>query len=233
MKGIQTLVALQTLDNQLMELEELLGGLPVKVEQLKTQEAELINNLDTGRERLKTIAVELGKTELNVAQIRTDVAKLKDQLFLVTSNKQYDALMHEIDFLKTTLDQAETTDLELLEEKSTLETQVKEQEQSLASLTEDLAQRREKLEKLIAESSEKKTALVAKRNEQAGHVSEIHLKEYDRVREGRDGIAVIALSGDACGGCGARIPAQIANDIKAGDTIYNCDVCNRFVYWKE
>ncbi len=100
MNSIQDLIGLQKIDTHLEEIEELLGNLPRKVAALKSEEKTLTSDFEQGKVRLKEIKVELHKAEVNVTGYKEKIEKLKDQLFLVTNNKQYDALMHEIDSLK-------------------------------------------------------------------------------------------------------------------------------------
>ena len=135
MNSIQDLIGLQKIDTHLEEIEELLGNLPRKVAALKSEEKTLTSDFEQGKERLKEIKVELHKAEVNVTGYKEKIEKLKDQLFLVTNNKQYDALMHEIDSLKEKLDQNETKELELLEEKDQLSEQVQNQEKTLESIS--------------------------------------------------------------------------------------------------
>ncbi len=233
MNQIKALVAIQDIDTQLMDIEELLGDLPKKVAELVEEEEALKTNLSTGKNRIKEISVELQKIETDATAHRDKISEHKDQLFLVSNNKQYDALMHEIDFLKEELDTMETRELEILEEKSTLEDTVQLQEKSLETLTTDLKERREKLEQLMAETAEEKAQLEKAREEKAKDVPDNFLRQYNRVREARDGVAVIHIQSNACGGCGAFVPPQTLAEIKGGSILRTCDACNRFLYWKE
>ncbi len=233
MDTIHHLVELQKIDLELMELTDLLGDLPEKVNQLVAEEKSLKDEIENGKNRLKEISVELHKADVDVQDSIVKIDKLKDQLFLVTSNKQYDALMHEIDFLKEELNRYETIDLELMEEKAEREELVKSKEMTLETLSEDLGTRKTKLEKLIAETSNQKTALENKRKEKATFIDPNALKRYDRVRSVKRGIAVVAVDNNACGGCGAGLPPQIVADIKSGSGIRQCDVCTRFLYWEK
>ena len=106
------LVELQNVDTQLRDINELLGDLPKKVDKLRSEEEELINDVETGKSRLKEIELSLNKAEHKMADLKQKIDKLKDQLSLVTSNKQYDALTQEIEYLKVELDEVETADLE-------------------------------------------------------------------------------------------------------------------------
>ena len=105
MNKILSLVELQNVDTQLKDLNELLGDLPKKVEKLRLEEEGLINDVNQGKDRLKEIELSLNKAEHQMADYKAKINKLKDQLSLVTSNKQYDALTQEIEYLKTELDE--------------------------------------------------------------------------------------------------------------------------------
>ena len=162
---VSQLVELQVVDTQLQDLNELLGDLPKKVDNLHQEEESLINTLDKGKNRLKEIELGLNKAGHHLAEIKQKIDKLKDQLSLVTSNKQYDALTQEIEYLKQAMDEVELEDLELDEEKDTLRNDLQEKEENLESLSEDLRTRRGRLVDLIAESADKKSELEKEREE--------------------------------------------------------------------
>ena len=94
MVEVSHLVDLQAVDTQLSDLNELLGDLPKKVDKLHQGEESLIKAVDNGKNRLKEIELALNKAEHRLADIKQKIDKLKDQLSLVTSNKQYLSLIH-------------------------------------------------------------------------------------------------------------------------------------------
>lgn len=232
MNEIQGLVKLQQIDTELQELEELLGDLPTKVEDLKDEEEQLIQSLEEGKHRIKEITMTLDKNDLEMKSISEKIDKLKDQLFLVTTNKQYDALQMEIDYLRTNLDKVELTTLEISEEKDRLEEETKTQAESLESLTQDLGDRRKRLEDLMSESAEKKTELDKRRENQMSKIDNGLLARYNRVSAARDNLVIVSVAAGSCGGCGSVVPPQVAAEVKMGNVIRSCDVCNRFWYWE-
>tara|TARA_B100001123_G_scaffold441504_1_gene582852 strand:- start:18 stop:722 length:705 start_codon:yes stop_codon:yes gene_type:complete len=231
MDNIQQIIALQNIDSQLQEIVELLGDLPNKVAELKDEESSLIQSVEDGNSRLKELDVELNKSEGLVKDINIKIDKYKDQLFLVTSNKQYDALQLEIDHLKDQLDGIEIKLLENTEEKEQLEEKVQSEEGNLDLLKKDLIDRRAKLEILMNESSEKKLKLESDREIQIGNIDQSILSQYSRISDARDGISVVTITGSACGGCGAFVPPQIVSEVRAAKGFRTCDSCSRFLYW--
>jgi len=231
MLELTQLVELQAVDTKLQDLNELLGDLPKKVDKLLLEEESLINAVDKGNNRLKEIELALNKAEHHMAEIKQKIDKLKDQLSLVTSNKQYDALTQEIEYLKQAMNDAELEDLELEEEKETLQNDLQEKEENLESLSEDLRIRRDRLENLIAESANKKSELEKEREEKSIHIDPSVLGRYVRIRDARDGLAVVTIDRNSCSGCGFVVPPQTVSVIRKKTLLYNCDVCSRFLYF--
>ena len=231
MLEVTQLVELQAVDTQLQDLNELLGDLPKKVDKLRLEEESLVIAVDKGNNRLKEIELALNKAEHHMAEIKQKIDKLKDQLSLVTSNKQYDALTQEIEYLKQAMNDAELEDLELEEEKETLQNDLQEKEENLESLSEDLRIRRDRLENLIAESANKKSELEKEREEKSIHIDPSVLGRYVRIRDARDGLAVVTIDRNSCSGCGFVVPPQTVSVIRKKTLLYNCDVCSRFLYF--
>ena len=231
MIDVTQLVELQAVDTQLQDLNELLGDLPKKVDKLRQEEESLINAVDKGNNRLKEIELSLNKAEHHMAEIKQKIDKLKDQLSLVTSNRQYDALTQEIEYLKQAMNEAELEDLELEEEKETLQNDLQEKEENLESLSEDLRTRRGRLENLMAESADKKSELKKKREKKSIQIDPSVLGRYVRVSDARDGLAVVTIDGNSCSGCGFVVPPQTVSVIRKKTLLYNCDVCSRFLYF--
>ena len=232
--SITHLVELQDIDSQLDDLNGLLGDLPKMVEELNEQESRLLSKIEEDKTRLKEINLSLKKSETANSEIQEKINKLTDQLFLVTNNKQYDALTNEIDHFKEQKDENDSHIILSMDEKEILEKSISENEISLEDLKSDLGIRRKKLETALSETSEEKDALEKSREEQISKIDSSTIQIYTKVISARSGVAVVSLSGDACGGCGAALPIQMASEIRAAAAhTHRCDNCGRFVYSKK
>ena len=227
---MEQLIRLQNIDTKLKDLSDLLGDLPSKVEDLNNQEESIKNLITSKKRRSKELDLEISKKELEISDLSGKIDKLKDQLFLVTNNKQYDALMAEIDHLKEKRASFENELIELMEEKELTVELINSKESELQSLSKDLTIRREKLQSVIEESAEEKNTLQKQRNQNIKDIDKNTLKVYDRVIEHRGGLAVVPLEGSACGGCGAHIPPQTVSEVRANSAVHTCGVCGRFLY---
>ncbi len=230
--SIVHLIELQEIDSQLDDLDSLLGDLPKMVDELNAQENSLISKVEEDKKRSKDLNLSLSKSETANKTIQEKINKLTDQLFLVTNNKQYDALTLEIDHLKEKKEDYESQIIAHIEESEELEKNIGENEQTLSELKTDLDVRRKKLESALSETAEEKAALVNSREEQISKIDSSTIEIYSKVMSARSGVAVVPLSGDSCGGCGAALPIQMASEIRAGKT-HTCFNCGRFVYSKK
>jgi Zn-ribbon protein, possibly nucleic acid-binding len=199
------------------------------VDDLNSQEHSLITKVEEDKKRSKDINLSLNKSESANKTIQEKIDKLTDQLFLVTNNKQYDALTVEIDHLKEKKEDYESKIIEHIEENEVLEKSIGENEKLLTELKSDLDVRRKKLEAALSETADEKAALENSRKKQISKIDSNTIKIYSKVISARSGIAVVPLSGDSCGGCGAALPIQMASEIRSGKT-HTCFNCGRFVY---
>jgi len=230
--SITRLVELQDIDSQLEDLNSLLGDLPKMVDELNEKENSLKDRVEADKVTLKEINLNSSKSEKVNSDIQEKINKLTDQLFLVTNNKQYDALTNEIEHLKEQKKENEELLISNLEEKETLEKNINENEASLEELKTDLDVRRNKLDEALSETADEKTALENSRKKQVTEIDDNTMQVYNKVISARSGIAVVPLSGNSCGGCGAALPLQMVSEIRAGD-LHNCQSCGRFVYHKK
>ena len=230
--SIAHLVELQEIDSQLDDLNSLLGDLPKMVDDLNAQENSLASKVEKDKIRSKDINLSLNKSETANKTIQAKIDKLTDQLFLVTNNKQYDALTLEIDHLKEKKENHESQILEHIEENEELEKNITENEKLLYELKSDLDVRRKKLDVALSETADEKAALENSREKQISKIDSSIIQIYSKVISARSGVAVVPLSGDSCGGCGAALPIQMASEIRSGKT-HRCFNCGRFVYSKK
>ena len=230
--SITRLVELQDIDSQLEDLNSLLGDLPKMVDELNEKENSLKDRVEADKVSLKEINLNSSKSEKVNSDIQGRIDKLTDQLFLVTNNKQYDALTNEIEHLKEQKKGNEDLLIANLEEKENLEKSISDNEASLEELKNDLNVRRNKLDMALSETADEKAALEDSRKKQVTEIDDTTMQVYNKVISARSGIAVVPLSGNSCGGCGAALPLQMVSEIRSGE-LHNCQSCGRFVYNKK
>ena len=229
-KVLQQLVGLQELDTRLDELIEKLGDLP---ETVKTLEIQINNEKEQNDIRKTSIDENATLIRSNTAKIEDlsgKIAKYKEQLFLVTTNREYDALTAEIEFNEIAVKEAEDQVLQSEEETERL---TKSHEDSIKNI-EDMEKKLEEAKGSLAatqkETEKEKAELEDKREERVKLVPRNFYSVYQRVRKARNGLAVVPLMRDACSGCHNRVIPQKRVDIYKKNQVITCDFCGRFLY---
>ena len=227
------LVKLQEIDNQLLELDQLKGDLPLQVRKLTSRTDQLDKSIIIVKARLKEIAVSIQRLQTLELERKTKTDKLQEQLYLVKTNREYDAFMAEIDHLKSEIDIEELQELELLEEKERLEEQLKLEKLQIVEFSNELNKQEKKLKKTIAGTEKEFEELTEIRETIVPGIDTRDLAVYDRIRKARDGVAVVPIQNGACSGCFAHLTSKTIMEARSGQRLLTCSVCRRFLYWLE
>tara|TARA_Y100000994_G_scaffold234346_1_gene223108 strand:+ start:331 stop:1041 length:711 start_codon:yes stop_codon:yes gene_type:complete len=228
---VTKLIALQKIDSRLLEIEEIKGDLPIIVEKtenlVNNLKDEVVNNVDAIKEIEKTIR-ELG---FKVEDSNEKLKKYKDQLYLVKSNKEYDALMLEIDHIKEFLDGVETNILELEEKKSSFEEKNKSNELDIESNQKRLDESTLELSNAMTSTKSEEDGLNNERDGLVKNIADNLISSYEQLRNARDGKAMVSINRGACGYCFNQLPPQFVIEVKQNNSIKNCDSCGVFLYY--
>ena len=228
---LKQLIKLQEIDQRLLEIKDVMGDLPLMV---ATQEEEVENmksDNEAKQNRIVEIEKEIRHYEREIENMNTQMVKYKNQLYLVKSNKEYDSLNHEIDHLKTKISDSETQLLILIEDKDTLEETVKLNTGKMESITEELSSNRMELKSAVAETQHEQEKLKKNRTNLYKDIEPINLSDYERIRQGREGVGMVSIIGQACGGCYSQLPPQTVIEIKQSIDIMTCPSCSIMLFW--
>lgn len=231
MNLLHQLVTLQAIDRQLQELEQQKGNLPLRVDEMKQSLAGLNDRMTARRARATEVTMALHAVRLDEADRKSKLEKRQEELYRVQTNREYDALSAEIDRLKGELDADELKELELGEEEERLKKELEQDEKERERLGRELETDSARLEEMIRQTEADVSDLLAQRESLIPQVDSRHLLVYERVREAREGIAVVPVEDDACGGCFTRLTPQMVVVIRSGENVVNCTHCRRYLYW--
>ena len=229
---LENLISLQSIDSKILDIESLAGDLPQKVEKKEQAIKEMSDNLDAGSQRLEGIEKENRKLKSEIEDGEASLAKYKDQLFLVKSNKEYDALNNEIDHLKKTISESEEKYILLEEEKETLLKTKESDESEIATLNEILEKEKARLDGALNESKSELEELNINRKSIMNKIESSYLSQYNTLKEVK-GVGVAPLNGDCCGSCYSMLPPQMVVEIKSNNIIHSCPSCSVYSYWEK
>ena len=227
---LKTLYQMQVTLSAIDEKKALRGELPLEVQDLEDE----IAGLNT---RLEKIQSEIGDFQQAVAQKRNEIEsaqqsvdRYKQQLDTVRNNREYDTLTKEIEF--------QSLEIELCQKKiKEANTQITERQNDLKKVQdtiderkEDLEHKRNELDDIMKETRDAEAELKEKAKELETKIEPRLLASFKRIRKSaRNGLGIVYVQRDACGGCFNKIPPQRQLDIKMHKKIIVCEYCGRIL----
>jgi predicted nucleic acid-binding Zn-ribbon protein len=231
LEDLKILVELQQVDSELLALERAKGDLPVRVLELKSQ-LEQISALRLQKAQALAAAQKDRRAAEGALQMAKERKKKYDeQLYTVRNNKEYDAVTAEIEMAVSDIDDNETKILEAIELEEVLQKEVAELDARLAVAQGEFEAQQAILTKREAETSSMVEALQTQRESLAVKLRKPVLNAYQRILNGKDGLAVVAVMRGSCGGCSTRIPPQRVMEIREMNQIRYCESCGRILVW--
>jgi predicted nucleic acid-binding Zn-ribbon protein len=223
------LTALAELDARKKELDALAASLP---EEAAAREQEL------GGRREEFAKVEKGledaqrerrRLESSVEDKTQLLAKYRTQLDTVKTNKEYQSLQHEIEVTRDNVSRAEDKLLELLDKIERDQRDLDESRRALAQMEDDAARAQAEAEARLRDVDVQLVEVNEKRKRLITELSQRVRAEYERLFERYHGGAFAVAAAGVCQGCFVNVPAQVVAELRAGDRLYRCESCGRFI----
>ena len=225
---LKYLIDLQEIDRQLFEINEKKGSLPEQVEKLESQAASVKSELENKRTDLEKDQKELVTVKGGLMDAEVKVKKYQDQLYLVNTNREYDALTNEIEAVKAEAAQMEERQLILETDIETLEETIATSENQSTAFISELDANREELKEKSDLTDTRQAQLEKDRIELVKNVSERYLRKYDRILKARRR-AVVPIERSACTGCHKQLNPQTIYEIQQMNAFIECENCGRIL----
>lgn len=227
---LKTLYQLQTTLSAIDEKKALRGELPLEVQDLEDEIEGLTIRIDKIKREIDEFqkAVSQKKAEINEAQ--ASVERYKEQLNDVKNNREYDTLSKEIEFqtLEIELCNKKIREAQTRIEEKTNELQ--ENEEAIKDRQSDLDIKKSELDEIMEETRAEEEKLKEKVTELEAKIEPRLLTSFKRIRKNaRNGLGIVYVQRDACGGCFNKIPPQRQLDIKMHKKIIVCEYCGRII----
>ena len=228
---VKAAIRLQEVDNQAAGLSKEVAALPKHIAQIESKLAGSARRVLLDKAALLAKGMERKRLEGEIQSQTQKISKLRDQMLAAKNNDQYKAFQNEIEFCEMEIRKHEDRTLELMSESEPLDKNVKAAEAALAEekrqVDAEKAEAREKTaadEKILAE-------LQARRAQIATEVTPSILKEYNRLRKARRGIAVAEVVDGRCMGCHIGVRPQFMQELRRGDKVMFCESCGRILVY--
>ena len=186
-----------------------------------------------GQSQIKEISSDVNKISASIDDNNVKLNKLKDQLYLVKSNKEYDALNFEIDHLKELIQTSEDKVIELEENKENIENNNKNQASDIDDFQKTLNDKNTELSVAISNTEKEESELNKSRLNVIDTIEAKFLSSYNMLREAKDGIGIINICSNACGACFTQLPKQTVIEVKENSNIVSCPNCSIYLFFEE
>jgi len=228
---LELLLKLQMIDYDLGELERSKEYLPDMMENLNREMRDVADRLSQVSELLASSRAKQKTLELDIKVKETALTRYQQQMMSIKTNKEYDALVAEIDSIKAAISSHETELLQTIEGIATLEKDQAVYLEKDSQIKENNSHQLSILQEKVDSIGEKVAAKEAIRQQVVGTISRPTLSVYERVRRGKGGQVVVLVRKRACGSCYKSLTQQRIQEIRRGDRIMTCDNCGCMLYW--
>ena len=228
---LKTLYVLQQADTEIDKILQLRGELPMEVEQLENEIADLNAKATRLSEMIEEMNRFISDNKINITECDAQIEKYKAQLDNISNSREYDSLNKEIENQGLLRQIAEKHIGEakerIFDKKNDLEI-VKEK---IAVRNDDLAAKKQELETIVESTAKEEAKLRANRDECASKIDARTMSAYERIREScNNHLAVVSVfNGDSCGGCFNTIAPQRLIDIASNRKMIICEHCGRIL----
>lgn len=227
---LRSLYELQLIDSKIDRLRTIRGELPLEVSDLEDIVAGLETRLNNVTEEVQELENQINEKKQNIKDFQSNIKKYEAQQNKVRNNREYDAITKEIEFQNLEIQLAEKR---MKEAKAAIAAKSELLEKSKSEFEDrkkDLKVKKGELDEIIAETEKEEKDLLKDSEKAASKIEDRLLSAYKRIRANtRNGLAVVTVDRDACGGCYNKIPPQRQLDIRTNKKIIVCEHCGRIL----
>ncbi|NBC82150.1 MAG: hypothetical protein GVY19_02100 [Bacteroidetes bacterium] len=227
---LKALYSLQKVDSEVDKIKTLRGELPLEVQDLEDEIAGLETRISKYQDEIKELETAISNKKNEIVDAENLIKKYKEQQNNVRNNREFDSLSKEIEF--------QTLEIQLCEKRiKEFTQQVEDKKETIDSSNKlleerqgDLNSKKSELDEIVNDTQKEEEELNHKSKEILNSVEDRLATAYKKIRKNaRNGLAVVSVERDACGGCFNKIPPQRQLDIKSRKKIIVCEYCGRIL----
>jgi len=227
---LRALFELQQIDSKIDRIRTIRGELPLEVRDLEDELAGLETRIKNFTEEVNALEDASVEKKNAIKEAQAAIKKYEAQQGKVRNNREYDSITKEMEF--------QNLDIQLSEKRIkeykvaiTAKSEIIDQSQKVFDeRKKDLDHKKAELEDIVKETEKEEQVLIKRSEEAEGIIEERLVSAYKRIRQNtRNGLGVVAVQRDACGGCFNKIPPQTQLDIRTHKKIIVCEHCGRIL----
>jgi predicted nucleic acid-binding Zn-ribbon protein len=227
---LKALFQLQTMLSDIDKIKTLRGELPLEVEDLEDEVAGLGTRIEKIKADVEDLRSAIASKKIEIETATAAIGKYQAQQENVRNNREYDFLSKEIEFQTLEVEFCEKRIKEFIAEEKIKSEEVFSRTAVLEEREKDLEQKKGELDEIIAETKQEEEKLREKAKKLETTIEARLLQSFKRIRKNsRNGLGIVYVQRDACGGCFNKIPPQRQLDIRSRKKIIVCEYCGRII----
>ena len=184
------------------------------------------------REKIESLEKERRQKERNLNTEQEKIKRAEGRMFEVKTNKEYQALLSEIEAIKETTSREEEEILQILEEIDELKKDLLKREKEVTTTLEKIGRERKKIQEKMDQDEGLWKEQKERREVLSKQLESGLFKLYNTLKEKRQGLGVVNVKGETCQGCFVNIPPQMFIEVQKTNALIRCPNCNRILYWE-
>jgi predicted nucleic acid-binding Zn-ribbon protein len=230
---IRRLVELQKLDVEIFEKKREMRTKPAEVEELKQHFEAKKSRLNQLQEQLKTCQLKRKEQELELQQKEDQAAKANAALNSLKTNKEYTAKLSEIEHIKADKSIIEEKILKAFDEADAVNQLIEKEKLVVVDEEKKYQQKKKAVEDELKLIEDRVKVLESQRKQLMPGVDASVLDRYEKILQNKDGLAIVPVTNNSCGGCYMNLRPQNINSIKMGQDLNECEYCARIIYLED
>jgi len=231
---LESIIKLQKIDSKLDEIKKLRGELPMEVQDLEDEIAGYQTRIDNVNNNIKEIEDYIKERKQNESDAQSVLKKYEKQQNDVKNSREYEAINKQIEVSELDIKEAEKDVKMASLQIEDRDLKKEETEKLIAQRMEVLNIKKEELQKISEETEKEEKSLQKERVKAEEDVFPRLLVSYNKIRENfRNGLAVVSVERDSCGGCHSAIPPQSQSEIRLRKRMTICEHCGRILVDEE
>ncbi|MBK9399969.1 MAG: hypothetical protein IPN36_03660 [Bacteroidetes bacterium] len=227
---LRALYQLQLIDSQIDRIRITRGELPMEVSDLEDEVAGLQTRINKYSEEVKDLEDQIKNRKNTVKDAQALIKKYQTQQGSVKNNREFDSINKEIEYQQLEIQLCEKRMKEHAADLAAKKLILEASEKAVEERTQDLDNKKNELASIIAETEKEEAELTGESNKASDIIEDRLLIAYKRIRDNaRNGLAVVSITRDACGGCFNKIPPQRQLDIRQRKKVIVCEHCGRIL----
>jgi len=230
-KQLSYLIELQKFDLNIDKINVKKRELPEKIAQMDEEFGTYIVSMQENKKKFDELNKRHSEKEDKLRRGIDTLKKTKERLLEVKTNKEYQAILKEIETIENKNSEIEDEIISALEELDHIRVELKAKEKDFDAYRLQYEKEKKKIEEEINQLDVDSSGCQQINNDLRRQIRNELLKKYETIKGKRNGLAVVSVWKEVCGGCHMNIPPQLYIELQRSTDLLSCPNCNRIIYW--